>query len=232
MVFPVVMYRCESWTIKKADVFKLWCWKRPLRVPCTAKIKPINPKRKSTLNTHWKDWSWSSNIWPPDVNSQLIGKDPDAGKDWRQKDKRVTDNEIVGWYHWFNGHELGQTLGDGEEQRPGMLQSMGVAKSQTWLGDWTTNNNIRIWNYLTHKKTYDSKTWGSSHWDSPHCAYWVCIFLNNLTFAFSLACSWIILYLRTLIWQYILRIPAGPRMWHFPLQQHLLWQPQQGPQRA
>ena len=52
-------------------------------------------------------------LWPPDVNSWLIGKDPDAGKDWRQKEKRASE---VRWHHWFNEHELGQTTGGGEGQ--------------------------------------------------------------------------------------------------------------------
>ena len=55
-------------------------------------------------------------LWPPDENSWLIGKDTDAGKDWRQKEKRVREDEMIGWHHWFNGHDLGQTLGDGEGQ--------------------------------------------------------------------------------------------------------------------
>ena len=55
-------------------------------------------------------------LWPPDVNSQLIGKDPEAGKDRRQKEKRATEDEMVGWHHRFKGHELGQTPGDGEGQ--------------------------------------------------------------------------------------------------------------------
>ena len=52
-------------------------------------------------------------LWPPDVNNRLIGRDPDVGKDWRQK-KRVTEDEMVEWHHWFNGRELGQAPGDGE----------------------------------------------------------------------------------------------------------------------
>ena len=60
MVFPVVMYGCESWTIKKAecqriDAFELWCWRRLLRVPWSKEIKSVNPKIDSTLNIHWKD---------------------------------------------------------------------------------------------------------------------------------------------------------------------------------
>ena len=67
-------------------------------------------------------------IWPPDVKSQLIGKDPDAGKDWRQKEKRASKDEKVWWHHRFNGHELGQTLGYpgiSGTGRPGGLKSMG-----------------------------------------------------------------------------------------------------------
>ena len=52
----------------------------------------------------------------PDANSQLIRKDPDSGKDWKQEEKGMTEDEMVGWHHGFNGHEFEQTLGDGEEQ--------------------------------------------------------------------------------------------------------------------
>ena len=55
-------------------------------------------------------------LWPLDVNSQLIGKDPDAGKDWRHKEKRATEDEVAGWHHWFNGHQLGRTLLNREGQ--------------------------------------------------------------------------------------------------------------------
>ena len=112
MVFPVVMYGCESWTIMKAecqriDAFELWCWRRLLRVSRTARrsnqsiVKEISP-------IHWKDWywSWSSNTLAPDAKSQLIGKDPDATKDWRQEEKGTTEDEMVGWCHWLDGHEF------------------------------------------------------------------------------------------------------------------------------
>ena len=55
-------------------------------------------------------------LWPPDAKSQLIQKDPDAGKDWRQEEKGKTEDERVGWYLWFNGHEFEQILGDREGQ--------------------------------------------------------------------------------------------------------------------
>ena len=56
-------------------------------------------------------------LWPPDVNSQLIGKDPDTGKDFRQEEKGATENEMVGWHHCLNGHEFEQSTGDNEGQR-------------------------------------------------------------------------------------------------------------------
>ena len=75
-------------------------------------------KRKSVLNIHWKDWcwSWSSNTLATDVKSQLIGKDPDAGKNWRQEEKGMTEDEMIRWNHWLNGHEFEEASGDGEGQ--------------------------------------------------------------------------------------------------------------------
>ena len=94
MIFLVVMYGCESWTIKMAehqriDVFELWCWRRLLTVPWTTRrsnqsiLKEINPEY--SLERHAEAETWI--FWPPDVKSQHIGKDSDAGKDWGQKEK-------------------------------------------------------------------------------------------------------------------------------------------------
>ena len=90
------------------------------------------------MNIRWKNWygSWSSNTLA-DAKSQLIGKDPDDGKDWGQEEKTMTEDEMVGWDHWLNGHDFEQTLGDGEGQGSLACCSPGVAKSQTWLRDWT-----------------------------------------------------------------------------------------------
>ena len=101
MVFPVVTYGCESWTVKKAerqriDAFELWCWRRLLRVPWTA--------RMSTQG----DQSWvfigrtdaeaeTPILWPPDAKSWLIGKDPDAGSGWGQEEK----GNNRGWHGWM-----------------------------------------------------------------------------------------------------------------------------------
>ena len=85
MVFPVVMYGCESWTIKKAehrriDISELWCWRRFLKVPWAARRSNQSIPKEISLNIHWKDWCWSWILWPPDAKNWLIGSDPDAGK--------------------------------------------------------------------------------------------------------------------------------------------------------
>ena len=78
-----------------------------------------NSLKGNQLNTHWKDccWNWSPTIWSSDENSRLVGKDPDAGKDWGQEEKTVAKDEMVGWHHWPDGHEFEETPGDGEGQR-------------------------------------------------------------------------------------------------------------------
>ena len=75
-------------------------------------------------------------LWTPDVKSQLIGKDPDAGKDWGQEEKHVTEDEMIGWHHWLSGQEFEQTPGDSEGQGSLACYSPWVAKSRTWLIDW------------------------------------------------------------------------------------------------
>ena len=144
MVFPAVMYGCESWITKKGWVPKNWCFctmvlDKTLESPLDSKEKyPVNPKGNQSWlfigRTNAEDES--PILWPPDVKSQLIGKDPDAGKDWRQEEKGVTEDEIVGWHPWHNGHEFEQAPGDGERTwKLGMLQSIG---SQRNGHDWAT----------------------------------------------------------------------------------------------
>ena len=115
----IVMYRCESWTIKKAkcwriDAFELWCQRRLLRVPWTA--RRFNQSRKSTLIFIGRTDAEAEApiLWPPDVKDRLIGNDPVAGKDWGQEEKGATEDEMVGWHHRSNGCEFGQTPGDGQ----------------------------------------------------------------------------------------------------------------------
>ena len=146
MVFPVVMYGCESWTIKKAkhwrtDGFELWCWRRRLRVLWAARranqsiLKEISPgcsleelMLKLTLPI----------LWPPDAESWLIWKDPNAGKDWGQEEQGTTEDEVVGWHHRLDGHGSGWTPGAGDGQG-------GLACCGSWghwvEHDWATELN-------------------------------------------------------------------------------------------
>ena len=142
MVFPVVMYWSESWTMKKAecqrtDVFELWCWRRLLSPLGSKEIKPVNPKgNHSWIFIGGTDAEAEAPIlWPPDPKSRLIWKDPDGGKDWRQKEKGMTEDEMIGGHQWLDGHESEQTGRWWWTGRPGMLQSMG---SQRVGQDWVT----------------------------------------------------------------------------------------------
>ena len=125
MVFPIVMYGWESWSIKKAehiriDAFELWCWRKLLSVPWTRRrsnqpiLKEIGPEY--SLEILMLKLMWPI-FWPPDAKDWLIVKDPDAGKDWRQEEKGTTEDEMVGWHHWFNGRWFEQALGDRAGQR-------------------------------------------------------------------------------------------------------------------
>ena len=121
-IFPVVMYGCESWTIKKAkhrrtDAFELWCWRRLLRIPWTARRfnQSILKEISRGLFTGRTDVE-TPILWPPDAKSWLIWKDPDAGKYWIQEEKGTTEHEMVGRHHWLNGHEFGWTPGVGNGQ--------------------------------------------------------------------------------------------------------------------
>ena len=115
MVFPVVMCGCESWTIKKAecwriDAFELWCWRRLLRVPWTARssnqsiLKEISPEY--SLEGLMLKLKETPILWPPDVKSWPIWKDSGAGKDCRQEERGTTEDEMVEWHHQLNGHEF------------------------------------------------------------------------------------------------------------------------------
>ena len=109
----------ESWAQKN------WCFwtvvlEKTLESPLDCKeIQPVHPKgNQSWVFIGRTDAEAETPIlWPSDAKNWLIGKDPDAGKDWRQEEKGMTEDEMVGWHHWLNGHEFGQALGfdDGQE---------------------------------------------------------------------------------------------------------------------
>ena len=141
------MYGCESWTIRKAerrriDAFELCYW-RTLESPLACKeIQPVHPKGDQSWMFTGKSGAEAETpiFWPPDAKSWLIGKDPDAGKDWEQEEKGTTEDEMVGWHHWHNGHGFGWTLGVGDERGGLACCSSWVAKSQTQLSNWTELN--------------------------------------------------------------------------------------------
>ena len=164
MVFPVVMYGCQSWTIKKTecqriDAFELWCWRRLLRVLWTVRrsnqsiLKEISPECSlEGLMLKLK----TPILWPPDVKNLLIWKDPDAGKDWRQEEKGTTEDEMVGWHHWLNGHEFQQALGAGDGQgglaccSPWGRKELDITE---WL-NWTKTHSILCILDLWKEKVY------------------------------------------------------------------------------
>ena len=117
----------ESWAPKN------WCFwtvvlEKTRESPLDCKeIKLINPKGNQPWIFTGRPDAEAPIFWPPDVNSELIGKDPDAGKDGRREEKGTTEDEIVGWHHWLSGHEFEQTLGDSEGQGS-------LAYSSPW--DW------------------------------------------------------------------------------------------------
>ena len=114
MVFPVVMYGCEL-DYKESWALKNWCFwtvvlERTLKSPVDfEELQPVHPKG-------YQSWKFIGRtdaevetpiLWPPDVKSWLIWKDPDAGKDWRWEEKGTTEDEKVGWHHWLNGDKFG-----------------------------------------------------------------------------------------------------------------------------
>ena len=122
MIFPVVLHRCESWTIRRLSAKEL------MLSNCGAgedSWESLGQQGDPTFNPKGNQlWIFIEKtdaeaeapvLWPPDVKSQLTRKDTDAGKDWRQE-KRVTEDEMVGWHHWLNGHEFDQASEDSEGQ--------------------------------------------------------------------------------------------------------------------
>ena len=128
----------ESWAPKN------WCFWTVLEKTLEStldwkEIQPVHPKGDQS-------WVFIGRIdveaeapifWPPDAKSWLIWKDPDAGKDWGQEEKGMTEDEMVGWHRWLNGHGFGWTPGVGDGQGGWCAVVHGVAKSRTWLSNWT-----------------------------------------------------------------------------------------------
>ena len=146
------MYGCESWTIKQSWTPKTWCFwtvvlEKTLESPLDCKeIQPVHPQG----NQFWifigrTDAEAETAIfWPPNVKNWLLGKDPDAGKDWRREEKGITEDEMVGWHHWLDGHEFEQLQELVMDRECWHAAVHGVTKSWTWLSNWTDWKNSYI----------------------------------------------------------------------------------------
>ena len=145
MVFPVVVYGCESWTIKKAehwriDALELWCWRRLLRVPWTARrsnqsvLKEISPGNLlEGLMLKLKHQYFSHLMWRTDSLEKTLML---GGIEGRRR--RGWQDEMVGWYHWLSGREFEQSQETVKDRGTWHASVHEVAKSQAWLSNWTT----------------------------------------------------------------------------------------------
>ena len=121
MVFPVVMYGCESWSVKKAehrriDAFELWCWRRLESFLDSKEIQPVHSKDQSWVFGRTDAKAEIPVLWPPHAKSWLNGKDSDAGRDWGQEEKGTTEDEMAGWHHRLAECEFEWTLWAGFRQ--------------------------------------------------------------------------------------------------------------------
>ena len=144
------MYGCESWTIKKAEwwktnVFELWCWRRPESLLDCKEIKPVHPKG----NQPWifigrtEVEAEAPICWLSDAKNWLIWKDRDAGKDWREEEKRMTEDEMDGRHHQLHGHEFEQAPGVGDGQGSLAWCSPWGRKELDTTGQLNNNNKAR-----------------------------------------------------------------------------------------
>ena len=162
MVFPVVMYGCESWTVKKAERQRNWCFwtvvlKKTLESSLDCKeIQPVHSEGDQPWDFFGRNDAKAETpvLWPPHAKSWLIGKDSDAGRDWAQEEKETTEDEMAGWYHWLDGRESEWTLGVGDGQG-GLVccYSWGRKESDMteWLNTCIRSDQLfsRVWLFVT-----------------------------------------------------------------------------------
>ena len=134
--------------LKEGWMPKNWCFsivvlEKPLESPLDIKeIKPVNPKGNQSGIFIGRTDNEILIFWPPDAKIWLIRKDPDAGKDWKQEEKQMTEDEVVEWPHWLNGHEFEETLGDGEGQGSLVCCSSWGCKDLDMTERFNNNNSM------------------------------------------------------------------------------------------
>ena len=195
----------ERWAVKN------WCFwtvvlEKTLEIPLDCKeIQPVHPKgNQSWIFIGRTDAEAETPIvWPPDAKNWVIGKDPDAGKDWRQEEKGTTENEMVGWHHWLDGHEFEQALGVGDDQgglvccSPWGLKELDTTEWLNWMWggsrDMYTYTHTHIYIYIY---AYESQwtpgvgdgqgglvrcnSWGRKESDTTERLIWSDMFNNRL----------------------------------------------------
>ena len=121
MILPMVINGCESWTVKKAehwriDGFELWCWRRLLRIPWTARRSNQSILKEISPGCSLEGLMLKLKLQYFGHLMRRVGKDPDAGRDWGQEEKGTTEDEMTGWHHQLDGHEFEWPLGFGDGQ--------------------------------------------------------------------------------------------------------------------
>ena len=138
-------------------------------------IKPVNSKGNQSWIFIGRTDAEASILWPPDVMNQLIRKGPDAGKDWSQEEKGITEDETVEWHHWLNGHEFEQAPGDGKGQGS-------LVCCSPWGHKWL-NNRIHCW--------FQQQTWNCRYRETTSMENWGHMYIfggPTINFTWIFAC--------------------------------------------
>ena len=172
MVFPVVVYRCESWTVKKAerrriDAFKLWCLEDSWESLGLQEDPTSLCQRRSVLGVHWKDWCWG---WNSNTLATSCKELTHLGRPWCWEGlgaggEGMIEDEMAGWHHRLNGHEFGWTSGVGDGQgglaccSPWVHNESDTTEWLNWL-NWRNFNSLTGKNLKVSIKNYEnSNTW-------------------------------------------------------------------------
>ena len=152
MVFRVIMYGCESWTVKKAErAPKNWCFwsvvlEKTLESPLDCKeIQPVHSKGDQSWLFFGRNDAEAETpvLWPPHAKSWLIGKDSDAGRYWGQEEKGTTEDEMARWHHWLDGRESEWTPGVGDGQG-GLMCCNSWGRKESDMTEWLNWTEISV----------------------------------------------------------------------------------------